>query len=355
MQPLESFQADECVTVVVPVYNLERYLKDAIRSIQQQAYPGPLEIIILDDGSSDNSFALAQQLSLSDTRIRVFHQSNCGRAETRRRLLEMAGTELVGWLDADDLASPRWLQDQVSYLSAHPECAAVGGQGYAMTSDGHAVGPMLHPLSGDEIDHRHICGHPNSFFQSCVTMRRSIAIKAGSYDPAFSYAEDYSLWLRMAEHGQLANVDQFHLYYRIHSGSANWTANTQQRMQGRAVLAQARARRGLPATELPLYDCEDSIKDDWNRRIYWIHIAMKSGNPISAIQMLREAIRRHPYSMLFWLILLVAILDLFWFRGNRVPCIVPGVQLAANARDQASFSFYELARRINRWRRRILR
>jgi glycosyltransferase involved in cell wall biosynthesis len=355
MQPLESSHAAEYVTVVVPVYNLERYLKDAIRSIQLQTYSGPLKIIILDDGSSDNSFALVQQLTESDSRIRAFHQSNCGRAETRRRLLEMAQTELVAWLDADDVASPHWLQDQVTYLAAHPECAAVGGHGYAMTSDGHAVGPLLHPLSGDEIDHRHICGHPNSFFQSCVTMRRSIAIKAGSYDPAFSYAEDYSLWLRMAEHGQLANVDQFHLYYRIHSGSANWTANTQQRMQGRAVLAQARVRRGLPVTELQLYDCDDSNKDDWNRRIYWIHISMSSGNPISAIQMLREAIRRHPFSILFWLILLVAILDLFRFRGNRIPRIIPGICLPANARDQASFSFYELARRINRWRRRILR
>ena len=280
------------VTVVIPAFNLAAYLADAVNSVQLQNYRGPVSIVILDDGSSDGTLDVAKGLASESANIQVYTQDNQGRAKTRNRLLQLAPTQWVAWLDGDDLASPRWIQDQIAYLTRHPDCVAVSGQGYSMTATGNAIGPMDHPLDSDEIDRRHLAGEANAFFQSCVTVRKSAAEKAGGYNEKYPCAEDYDLWLRLAEIGKLANLTQCHLLYRVHSTSANWTVNIDQRTQGHAIMNEARVRRGLEPLEQPTQEIPPPAKDDWNRRLYWINIALKSGNPMSAIQMLFSALRQ---------------------------------------------------------------
>ena len=132
-----------------------------------------------------------------------------------------------------------WIEEQVDFLEQHPDCVAVSGQGYSMTGSGRAIGPMTHPLNGEEIDRKHIHGEANAFFQSCVLVRKSAVIRAGRYDERYPCAEDYALWLRLAEIGSLANLSGVHLYYRVHSTSANWTVNVDQRQQGHQIMNEA--------------------------------------------------------------------------------------------------------------------
>ncbi len=339
------------VTVVIPAYNLATYLADAVKSVQLQNYRGPVSIVILDDGSFDGTLELANHLAGEATNIRVYTQDNQGRAKTRERLLELAETEFVAWLDADDLASPCWLVDQVAYLNQNPECVAVSGQGYSMTATGNAIGPMEHPLDGDEIDRRHLSGEANAFFQSCVLVRKSAVQNAGGYNQKYPCAEDYDLWLRLAEVGKLANLTKCHLYYRVHSTSANWTVNVDQRTQGHAIMNEARIRRGLAPLEQPTQEIPPAKKDDWNRRLYWINIALKSGNPVSAIQMLGLALRRHPGSLGLWLAAIVSVCDTIMFLGNKTAAFRPG-QLPHMGK-LPKISCYRLGRTLNRRRRKL--
>ncbi len=339
----------ETVTVAIPAYNLQRHLTDAVLSVQRQDYAGAIRIIILDDGSNDGTLSLARKLADRDTRIEVTTQSNQGRAKTRNRLLELATTEMVCWIDADDMASPTWIRDQVSHLIGNESCVAVGGQGYAMTASGDPIGPMIHPLESGQIDDLHVSGKANAFFQSCVSVRRSAVLKAGAYDERYPAAEDFSLWLRLAEQGELCNLSATHLYYRVHGSSANWTLNVEQRLQGHAIMNEARIRRGFSEKTQPTEQIAEPKKDDWNRRVYWINIALRSGNPRSSFGMSLEALRRHPASMVLWAALMVSCLDTIVFLGNRTPRFRPGK--VADLGTLPRLSWYRLGRHLNRIRR----
>ncbi|MDA9934515.1 glycosyltransferase family 2 protein [Rubripirellula sp.] len=338
------------VTVVIPAYNLDAYLQDAIESVLKQQYDGPLSIIVLDDGSTDQSLEVANRMAEKVTNLKVVTQANQGRAKTRNRMLELAETDLVAWLDGDDLAAPCWLADQIGYLHSHPECVAVGGQGYSMTASGNAIGPITHPLDSEEIDQRHLSGQANAFFQSCVLVRKSAVLRAGGYDERYPCAEDYSLWLRLAEIGKLANLPACHLCYRVHATSANWTLNIDQRTQGHAIQQEALKRRGLPVDGKVMDEIPPMKKDDWNRRLFWINIALKSGNPVSALQMLGPALKKHPVSLVMWLATLVSVADAIIFLGNRTARFVPGKSLQINLLP--SLSFYRVGRGLVRARRR---
>ena len=97
------------ISVIVPVYNVEPYLRRCVRSLQRQTY-SPLEILLIDDGSTDRSGALCDELADTDSRIRVCHQTNGGLSHARNRGLDMASGEYIAFLDSDDWADPTWLE-----------------------------------------------------------------------------------------------------------------------------------------------------------------------------------------------------------------------------------------------------
>lgn len=330
------------VTVAIPAYNLQSYLPDTIRSVQSQDYPGKVRILVLDDGSTDQTLALAQQMAERDPAMVVISQANQGRALARQRLLETCETEFMAWIDADDLATPTWLTDQVSRWNEDSELAAVGGQGYAMLPDGLPLGPIEHPLESAAIEQRHVEGHANAFFQSCVTTKRSKLLQAGGYREKYHAAEDYDLWLRLTELAPIVNVDRLHLLYRVHAASANWTLTHVQKEQGHQILNEARIRRGLQPRQSLVHPINDPHLDDRNRRLYWINIALKHGNAYSGLRMSWTALGRHPGQPLVWAAMLLCLMDTVTCLGNRTKRFVPGQQ--PQIRTLPRFSAYRLAR-----------
>ncbi|MDB4679019.1 glycosyltransferase family 2 protein [Rhodopirellula sp.] len=339
------------VTVVIPAYNLASYLPDTIHSVLAQSYRGQISIIVLDDGSSDSTLQIANAFAEQHEQLSSHSQTNQGRAATRNHLLALAKTDLISWIDADDLAPPNWIEDQVHHLLDHRSCVAVGGQGYAITGHRRAIGPIPHPLSHHEIHQRHLHGQANAFFQSCVTVRKAAVLQAGGYDERFPCAEDYSLWLRLAEVGELRNLSETHLYYRVHATSANWTVNIEQRQQGQKILDEQRERIGLDQLTAVDAKIPPPKKDDWNRRIFWINLALKSGNPTAAMEMLKIALQKHPNSLLLWLAALIASLDAILFAGNRSGQFEAGHK--AKIGKLPWYSFYRLARKAVRIRRQV--
>ncbi len=204
------------VSILLPVYNGEQYLREAVDSILSQTF-SDFELIAINDGSRDGSPDILE--SYRDTRIRLFHQENIGLALTLNRALELATGQYVARQDADDVSLPERLEKQVAYLDTHPECGLLGSWSTILeenrpTSRGHH-----HPEENGALQ---FLGLFDSFFvHSAVMARRSVVLQAGGYPTVAERnpPEDFDLWSRMARLSSLANLPEPLLQYREVAGS----------------------------------------------------------------------------------------------------------------------------------------
>lgn len=338
------------VTVVMPAYNQERFIEDAIASVQAQDYRGPIEILIWNDGSTDRTCEIIQDLQQQDPRIHLVSDENRGRPIARQQLLETAKTDLIAWLDPDDFAATNWLREQIEGIEANDSIVACGGQAYAMLADRDPVGPIERPLSHSEIHGIHLEGGV-AINQTGVMTKRSALLAAGGYRERYKVGEDFDLWLRLAAEGSLTNLPNCHTFYRLHENSANWSAPESERALWYEILNQARERLGHKPRQAP--EAAPPRKEDWNRRVFWINIAAREGNARSCLKMVATALKKHPGSLLLWLFGCVSLVDIIRFGGNRVARFQPGKPV--DLREPPKYSFYQLARWINRVRRRIMK
>ncbi len=203
------------VTVAMAVYNGTRFLREAIGSILAQQFED-FELIVVDDGSTDGSVDLANEMALLDSRIVVLRASHGGIACATNRALDLARGEYFAPMDQDDVALPTRLARLVSYLDAHPEASVVGGGARQIDENGVLVDAEKSVVTLERIDEalarRCAVLHPTSM------MRTQHVRDVGGYRPQLAYAHDYDLFLRLSEHHELANVDETLLYKRRHLG-----------------------------------------------------------------------------------------------------------------------------------------
>lgn len=225
------------VSVVIPVWNGERYLQQAIDSVLAQDFTD-FELIIVDDGSTDGSGRIAQGF-VGDGRVKVLKQMNAGVVAARNLGLNAARAECVAFLDADDVAEPARLSRQLAFLRAHPEVAVVGSH-IAYFSDGQGrLRTQAFPSGPANVARALEEGNPLA--QPAVMLRKSAALAVGGYREAFRLgAEDYDLWLRLVEKHPLDNLPEVLTLYRIHPDSLTHRHRHEQTF---AALAAACAHR----------------------------------------------------------------------------------------------------------------
>jgi glycosyltransferase involved in cell wall biosynthesis len=228
------------VSVVMPAYNQERYCGEAIESILAQTFAA-FECIIVDDGSSDGTSALLEWYARSDARIHLIrHEVNRGISASLNAAIGRARCELIARMDADDIALPHRLERQVAFMEHNPAIVAAGSS-YRTIDDGGAIIGGIYAMESDPRRIRlGMAGGP-MLAHPTVIMRRSLVLKAGGYRTAFDLAEDLDLWLRLMETGELGNIPEVLLHYRMHSGNAHATRAYSQRFA--AAMANLAARR----------------------------------------------------------------------------------------------------------------
>ncbi len=213
------------VTVLMPVYNAQKYLRPALESILNQTYKN-LEILIINDGSTDTSEQII--LSYNDPRIRYIKQNNAGVGETLRRGVELASGELIRRMDADDISALNAVETQVYFLLQHPEIGVIATQQCHITENGkiakHKTLPRPEWFNGQpyrilqfedfKLDKTPPIVHATAMFY------RNIALEVGNYRPWFRVAEDYDLWLRIMERTKIAVLNKCLYFVRIHGSSA---------------------------------------------------------------------------------------------------------------------------------------
>ena len=189
------------VSVLMGSYNAGGWLDAAVRSVLDQTF-GDLELIVIDDGSTDGSGSRLR--AIADPRLRVERQARAGLTRALIRAAGLARAPLLARLDADDLAAPDRLERQVAHLRAHPEIGLLGTAAREVAADGGERGLVRPPEDDGAL--RWALIRRNPFVHSSIVMRRELVERVGGYDATFPVAQDYDLWLRLSELTRLANL-----------------------------------------------------------------------------------------------------------------------------------------------------
>jgi glycosyltransferase involved in cell wall biosynthesis len=195
----------------MPVYNADAYVAAATESILAQTYT-EFEFLIIDDGSTDSSLAVVTEYAKADRRIRVISRANRGLITTLNEGLVESRGRYIARMDADDVAMPSRLREQVAFLAANARCVLLGTSFILIDEHGNVVSAwrsLIHDLT---IKHALpvegcIC-HPTAMY------RKSAVLEVGGYREAYVAAEDYDLWRRLAKIGELRNLPEPLLYKR---------------------------------------------------------------------------------------------------------------------------------------------
>lgn len=258
------------VSVVMAVCNGQRFVGEAIESLRTQTLDD-LEVIVVDDGSSDATPQVVQTLAAQDDRIRLHVQEHAGYSAALNTGWRLANADYVGVLDADDLAEPGRLERQVGFLEGHPEVGVVGGALLLVTADGRPFYIAAYPVAPADVHEalksRSPLGH------TCVLMRRAVLEEAGGYRESFPLAEDYDLWLRISERHALANVPDIVGRYRIHGANGSLVGIQQQAVS----MAAARATAASEKSEWRAPDTAQRAESELELSLWWAQIAAHAG------------------------------------------------------------------------------
>jgi glycosyltransferase involved in cell wall biosynthesis len=184
------------VSVVIPCYNQARFLGEAIESVLSQSYPD-LEVIVVDDGSKDDTAEVAFAYASGDPRVRLIRQQNRGLAGARNRGLADSRGEYVVFLDSDDRLVEEALEVGVRELESHPGCAFVSGLCRKITADGSVVVDWEQFRVRDDPYVELLRSCP--VYVPAVMYRRSVFDAVGNFDTSYKAAEDYELYYRILD------------------------------------------------------------------------------------------------------------------------------------------------------------
>ncbi len=189
------------VSVLMSAYNAEAYIGKAVQSILNQTF-NDFEFIIINDGSTDSTGNILE--SFHDNRIVLVHKDNTGLTKALNQGLSLARGEYIARMDADDISLPERLARQMQFLEENPATGLIGCHFYVIDSDGGQKSLCCPPIYNDEIQKELLMG--NQFCHGSVVFRTECIKTVGLYREFFKFAQDFDLWLRIAEKYQCSNL-----------------------------------------------------------------------------------------------------------------------------------------------------
>lgn len=234
------------VSVLMAVYNGERYLAQAVDSILSQTYTD-FEFIIVDDCSTDGTASLLSRYQ--DSRVRVIrNHQNMRVSRSINQCLPMCRGEYIARMDADDISQPERFATQVTYLDENLDIGVVGCSVDCIDTQGVVIGDQQLALNSGTLMQWNILFN-STFVNSSTMLRRSLLNRVGEYDPSFDPAEDYELWYRLLQVTNGVNLSTCLHQLRLHSDSLSATKNSTQ--QHNAARVSQRAMSGLLGHPVP--------------------------------------------------------------------------------------------------------
>jgi len=248
------------LSVVLPVYNADRFLADALDSILDQDF-GDFECVTVNDGSTDRSPSILEEYRKRDARIRVLHQANLGLVETLNRAISLSRASLIARIDADDVCLPGRFKAQVLYFKERQDLGVLGGQIQLIDEESRFLRIVDYPPGGQELAAFLHQGSPVA--HPAVMFRKAAVEKAGLYRKAYKHAEDYDLWLRVQEAGYaIENLRVPLIGYRQHAERISVVHRQEQAVATLAAKCAHRVREaGLPDPTSSLNTLDERVFD----------------------------------------------------------------------------------------------
>ena len=198
------------VTVIIPAYNMEKYIEECVSSVLQSTY-SPLEVIVIDDGSIDNTLKVAQEIASHNQIVKVIAQPNMGVSHARNNAIKAAQGELILPVDADDKISPHYISRAVEQFLCDDTVKVVTANGEFF---GDKTGKWVLPTFD-----RHLLARRN-LISVCAIYRKSDWERVGGYCTYIKGLEDWDFWIAMLkDEGKVVCLDMVGFYYRIRPNS----------------------------------------------------------------------------------------------------------------------------------------
>lgn len=259
------------ISVLMPVYNGEIYLRESINSVLNQTFTD-FEFIIIDDGSTDSTWEILTTYTKQDPRIKLFkNEQNIGLTNSLNKGLNLAKGEYIARQDADDVSLPKRFEKQTELLDNSPETILVSCDIDTIDSEGRLIGKIQRSCDPKLVPwyllfYNHVAGH------SQVMFRRKPVLDLDGYSHVNRYSEDYELWSRLAQIGDIVILPEALLQQRMHSKSLCAERGTAQQVWS---LTQSRNNiKKLIGKELSLEEVE-------NLRKFWLTHNSRNRTPKS--------------------------------------------------------------------------
>jgi glycosyltransferase involved in cell wall biosynthesis len=293
------------VSVVMSVYNGERFLRQAVESILNQTFTD-FEFIVVNDGSTDGTAEILADYAVADPRLRLITQENRGLIKALNRAIGVARGEYIARMDADDISMTERLAIQVSWLDARPQIAVLGARFDEIDESGRVIRRGNRYVGSTLVERALLQGNTSVFCHGSVMFRRTCFEHVGGYREQFeNAAEDYDLWLRMAEHYELDNIAETLYQHRLRLDSVSFEYFLQYQRGAAFALECARRRRsGLPELSFPPMDLPPSRREMGEYHLRMGTVFLQLGRVKKARAELRKAIEQfpsNPYPWILWL------------------------------------------------------
>ncbi len=288
--PAQNTPAFPLVSVIIPCYNHGKYLAESIGSVQQQAYPA-VEIIVVDDGSTDNTQTAAEKFS----EVKYIRQPNQGLSAARNTGIRHSKGEFLIFLDADDWLLPNAIHTNLRYLQAHPEAAFVSGAHDKVFVDTQTV-----KEESCEVTHNHYSQllQGNYIGMHATVMYRRCVFREFSYDTTLKSCEDYDLYLKIARKYPVVHHTEKIAAYRLHT--ANMSGNIPFMLKTVLEVLDRQQPHLQTDTEAQAFSHGHTVwKDYYGQELY---LKMRSGKVSATREVLKTLLHYKPYLFLKYLL-----------------------------------------------------
>ena len=237
------------VSVVMSVYNGERYLRESVESILNQTFTD-FEFIIINDGSTDKTREILEEYAVKDKRVILVQQENMGLTKSLNKGIALAKGKYIARQDADDVSKPERFERQVNFMEDNLSVGLLGSLFEFIDEKGNMSGIRELPLEDKVLKER--LPRINQFCHASVMIRKVALETVGVYRDFFKYAQDYDLWLRIAEEFEIKNLPDPLVSYRESEEAVSSEKILMQSLYAGAASEMARQRTSIGTDELNL-------------------------------------------------------------------------------------------------------
>ncbi|MGR3292444.1 MAG: glycosyltransferase [Candidatus Scalindua sp.] len=244
------------ISVVMSVYNGEKYLREAVESILNQTF-SDFEFLIMDDCSIDGTPKILNDYQQKDKRIKVIkNDRNMGLTRSLNMAIKQSSGNYIARMDADDIAIKERLEKQVDFMERNPDVVLLGTSFYEIDKHGKELSCKLFPTTDRDI--RKMLIKFNPFCHASVVMRHSAFDKVGMYDESILKTQDYDLWFRLASVGKVANLSDILMRRRYDDNNISIAQGNEQ-LKWAVRIRKNAIKKGYYSTASYLYLIRPSI------------------------------------------------------------------------------------------------